>query len=120
MSKGQEQTQAALEVCRKAAEAVDKAGDAEDEWNAERIGTLRRAQEALDRVMPKFFLKTKLCIPFTSRCEKAARRLDETLEELDGHPEHDVRERFTIALDALQKAAKVLEDCSDMQGMSIT
>jgi len=120
MSKGQEQVQVALEICRKASGEVGELALVEQGWNNQVARKLERIHEALDGVKDKFFLRTKLCLPFASRCEKEARRLEETLRPLEARPDEDAQQQFISALDALESAAKALKDRSDMQGMAIT
>ena len=92
----------------------------EEGWKTEAEKRLACVQEVLDSIGEKFFLKTKLCLPFTSKCEEEARRLEEALQGLDARPDGDAQQRITGALDALEKAVKALKSRSDMQGMSIT
>lgn len=120
MSKGQDQVQVALEICRNVSGGVRKLTAVEEEWKAEAARRLECVQEVLDGVMDKFFLRTKLCVPFTSRCEKEARRLEETLGGLEAGPSENAQQGFNSALDALEKSAKALEDRSAMRGMAIT
>ena len=120
MSKGQEQVQAALEICRNASGGMRALTAVEEGWKTEAERKLACVQEVLDSIMDKFFLKTKLCLPFTSRCEEEARGLEETLRGLDARPDGDALQRIISALDALEKAAKALENRSAMQGMAIT
>ena len=120
MSKGQEQVQVALGMCRDALEGVGKVVAVEESWKTEVGRRLACVQEVLDGVMNKFFLKTKLCLPFTAKCEQNARALEETLRGLGPRPDGDAQQRFMGALDALEKAVKALADRSTMQGMTIT
>lgn len=120
MSKGQDQVQAALSICRNAAEALDGASELGEAWRGEAADRLQGVEELLEGVMPKFFLRTKLSIPFASRCQKAAEGLQGALDELDIRPHHEAQENLTSALAALAKAAKALEDASDTEGMTIT
>ena len=120
MSKGQEQVQVALKVCQDASEGVRKMTAVEEAWKTEVERRLACVQEGLDGVMDKFFLKTKLCLPFTAKCEQNASGLKETFRGLDPRPDGDAQQRFISALDALEKAVKALVDRSAMQGMTIT
>ena len=120
MFKGQEHVQLALEICRNASGEVRKLADVEQGW---KTGVARRIEcvhKVLDGVMDKFLLTTKLCLPFAFRCEKEARRLAETLHGLQTRPDENSRQQFIGALDALEGAAKVLNDRSSVQGMTIT
>jgi len=120
MSKGQEQVQAALEICRHVSGEVLELMTVEEEWKSETARRLGCVQQVLDGVRDRFFLSTKLCLPFASRCEEEATRVHETLRLLQACPDVSAQQRFTGALEALEKAAKILEERSAMQGMAIT
>jgi len=120
MSKGQEQVQVALAVCRNAWGEVGELALAEQVWKNEAAKRLERIDNVLDGVKDKFFLRTKLCLPFASRCEKEARRLEETLRRLEARADENDQQQFISALDSLERAAKALKERSDMQGMAIT
>ena len=70
--------------------------------------------------MDRFFLKTKMCLPFARRCEEAARTLDAVLTEPNAQPASDAQQRLSAALEALEKAARTLDERSQMQGTVIT
>jgi len=120
MPKGQEQVQAALEACRDYLAEARELAAAEVGWKTEVEERLARVLEVLDSVVDKFFLRSKLSIPFASKCDAEAGRLGETLRGLDGRPDEDTQRAIIGALDALEKAAKALEKRSAMQGMAIT
>ena len=120
MSQGQDQVHAALEICWSVSEGVGKLAAVQGEWKAETAGRLQHVQEVLDGMRDKFFLRTKLCVPFTARCEKEAGRLGEALGGLEAVPGEDAQQGFDSALAALEKSAKALEDRSAMRGMAIT
>ena len=120
MSKGQERVQLALGICRSASGGVRGLTVVEQGWKTETSGRLECVQEVLDGVTDRFFLRTKLCLPFAARCEKEARRLEETLQGLKARPDEEAQQRVICALEALEKAANALSERSAMQGMSIT
>ena len=120
MSTGQEQVQVALDLCQNISGGVRTLTIADDGWKTEVAGRLDRVQQVLDGVKDRFFLRTKLCLPFAARCGREAQRLEEMLRSLDGDADGAAQQRFTGALTALEKAAKALEDRSTMQGMAIT
>ena len=120
MSKGQEQAQVALEICRNVSDGIKGLTAVEEGWKTEAERKLTCVQEVLDSIVDKFFLRTKLSLPFTLRCEEEARRLEEMLRGLDARADRDAQQRITGALDALEKAVKALENRSAMQGMAIT
>jgi hypothetical protein len=121
MSLGQDQVQAALEICRDVSEGMAGLGVVEEEWRAGTMERLESIGAILEETGDKFFLRMKLSVPFTSRCEREAKRLEEAFRTLAGAPDGSVEgSGFNSALAALEKSAKVLEERSAMGGMTIT
>lgn len=120
VSQGQDQVQAALDRCCSVSEGVAGLGSVEGEWRAEVTERLEGVRMLLEGMRDRFFLRTRLCVPFTSRCEVEARRLEEALGALEAAPGEGARQGFGSALAAVEKSAKALEERSAMQGMAIT
>jgi hypothetical protein len=120
MSLGQDQVQAALEICRDVSEGVSGLGAVEEEWRAQTMERLESVGTILEETRDKFFLRMKLCVPFTSRCEREAKRLEEAFRALEAAPGGSTEGGFDSALTALEKSAKALEERSAMGGMAIT
>jgi hypothetical protein len=120
MSQGQDQVEAALEICRTVSEGVAGLGAAEEEWRAGAAERLQSVGTILEETGDKFFLRMRLCVPFTSRCEREAKRLAEAFGALEATPGGGAEGGFDRALAALEKSAKALEERSAMGGMAIT
>ena len=120
MSLGQDQAQAALEICRNVSEGLDKLDAAEEDWKAGAMECLESIGTILEETSDKFFLRMKLSVPFTSRCERDAKRLKGAFRALEGAPDGSAEGSFNSALAALEKSAKALEERSAMGGMTIT
>ena len=119
MSKGQDHVAAALAICQSVAEQLGDSG-LPQEARAEALARLGVAQGTLGEVTDRFFLRTKLCLPFAARCEEGAREVAEALEALVSHPDEGAEARLSNALATLEKAVAVLEERSAMRGMAIT
>ena len=117
---GQEQVQAVVSICRTAAGAVGALASLDEEWKTEAVRRLEDVQEALEAVMDRFFLRTKLCLPLTKKCREAANKLEEAVTTLVAHADEAAQRGFLNALDALEKAVKPLVKRAAMRGMSIT
>lgn len=120
MSQGQDQVRAALEICQDVSERVSGLVTLDETWRAESARRCADVQERLDAVMGTFFLRTKLSVPFSARCERAAKALQEMTVGLEENSDEQVQEGFDSALGAMEKAAKRLADRSTMRGMAIT
>ena len=120
MSQGQDQVQAALEICRAVSAGVAGRGAVADSWITEIAERLENVETILEETRDKFFLRMKLCVPFTSRTVREAKRLAAALEALDAASDQDAEARFDSALAALEKSAKAHEERSAMGGMAIT
>jgi hypothetical protein len=91
-----------------------------DGWKEETAARLSSAASLLEAVMGRFFLKTRMCLPFARKCEEAARMLDALLADVMAQPSSGAEQRLTAALDELEKATRTLDERSQMQGMAIT
>jgi hypothetical protein len=120
MSQGQEHVAAALELIEGASGAIGTLGGGEADWRAAAVARLASTTTLLRAVMDRFFLKTRLCLPFASKCEEEAAKLDALVAELGAELTPDGRTRLDAALTALERAAKTLDERSLMQGMAIT
>ncbi len=118
--------EAALELVGQAGERIGKLGGVEESWRAEAVGKLHAAGQLLRGTLDRFYLKTKVCVPFARRCEEGARAVDELLAEARGQQGvgeqrgADAQVRLTAAIDKLAQAARILDERSLMQGMAIT
>jgi hypothetical protein len=117
---GPEYVEAALERMQSASEAIGELEVLEEGWKPETLERLASTASLLRGTMDRFFLKTRVCLPFARKCEGAARELDTLLTELDGQPASDAQGQLAAALEALEKAARTLDERSMMQGMAIT
>jgi len=120
MSQGLEQVEAALKRIERALDAIGELGGVQETWRSEATARLTATEALLRVVTDRFFLKTKVCVPFTGKCEKEAANLAGLLAELGAEPAPDGQERLDAALEALEQAAKTLNERSLMRGMAIT
>ncbi|MBC7237791.1 MAG: hypothetical protein H5T69_18265 [Chloroflexi bacterium] len=112
MPQGQEYVAEALVLCQKMAEqlsTLEGLGKAKERLVA--VADLLQAMEG------RFFLRSKLCLPFARRCKEEAERVETALAAVSaGAAPASVEE----ALRALELAAHTLDERSQMQGMAIT
>ena len=119
-SQGLEHVEQALERIQSATDAVGKLAGLDENWRTGALARLAATADLLRGTMDRFFLKTRMCLPFARKCEQAAVKLDAVLVELSAGPASDAQPRLTVALEALEKAARTLDERSLMQGMAIT
>jgi hypothetical protein len=103
-----------------ASNRIGRLGDVKESWKTEATARLASTADLLRAALDRFFLKTRLCLPFARKCEDEAKNLDALLAELHAQPVSGGATRLNAALDALEKAAKTLDERSLMQGMTIT
>jgi hypothetical protein len=84
-------------------------------WAAKTQQRLAAVVELLQGTTDRFFLKTRVCLPFARKCEQAASGLEELVDAGDVPTD-----QLETALDALEKATRTLDERSMMQGMAIT
>ena len=120
MAKGTDHVEAALELVQSTSDTIGKLDGVADGWKAGAVVRLGSIADLLGAVMDRFFLKTKMCLPFARKCEEAARTLHTLLAELSAQPSLDAQQRLTAALDGLEKAARTLDERSQMEGIVIT
>jgi hypothetical protein len=120
MPQGLDHVEAALKLIQSAVDAIGELGGVEESWKAEAVARLTSTAALLRATVDRFFLKSKLCLPFAGRCEQEAAKLDGLVAELRVRPASDGQDRLDAALGALEKAAKTLDERSRMQGMAIT
>ena len=65
--------EAALEVIERAPARIGNLEGAEMAWQLETVGKLDATKDLLRGTLDRFYLKTKVCLPFARRCEEAAR-----------------------------------------------
>jgi hypothetical protein len=115
--------EAALELVGRAGEQIERLEGVDEGWRAEAGRKLSEASELLRGTLDRFYLKTKVCLPFARRCEEGAHALEELLEEegeraREGEAGREAR--LMAAIEAAAQAARVLDERSLMQGMAIT
>ena len=120
MAQGVEHVEAALQLIESAADRMGKLGGLDERWRAAALARLTSAGTLLRATTDRFFLKTRLCLPFAAKCQEQAQALDALLAELDAQLAPDGQERLDAALEALGRAARTLDERSLMQGMAIT
>lgn len=120
MPQGREHVEAALKLIERAADTIGKLDGVEAGWKSEAVVRLAATTALLRAVTDRFFLKTRVCLPFAGKCEEEANKLDALLAELCAQPASDGQDRLDAALEALEKAVKTLDERSLMRGMTIT
>ncbi len=118
MPTGLDHVQATIALCQRlsaivsALEGVDKA--AVDDATAR----LARVESGLASMQDRFFLRSKLCLPFAVRCEQEAKKLELALASWTAAAQSP--RAVQDALGSLEQAVRVLDDSSSAQGMVIT
>jgi Zn-dependent protease with chaperone function len=114
MPTGPEYVDATLARIESVSAAIGAFAGVEQEWKTEMQARLAAVAELLQGTTDRFFLKTRVCLPFARKCEQAADALGALTADQSGE------QQLETALDALEKAARTLDERSMMQGMSIT
>ena len=117
MAKGTEHVEVALKLVQSTADTIGKTDGVADDWKAGAVVRLGSIEDLLRVVMDRFFLKTRVCLPFARKCAKATEALTALLA---GQQAAGDQERLSAAIEALEKAARTLDERSIMQGMAIT
>ena len=115
MPKGPDHVEAALARMQSAGAALDALEGVEDARKDAFQERLSAASALIEGTTDRYFLKTRVCLPFARKCEEAASALDALLAEPGAR-----EEAVEGALSALEKAARTLDERSMMQGMAIT
>lgn len=114
MSKGQDHIGAAIAACEQITAGLSALG--EHDWVAAADKRVSRAREAMEATVDRFFLRSRLCLPFAARCEEKATALAEAVANTSDTRATQVED----ALIDLEKAVRTLDARSQMQDMSIT
>ena len=112
--------EAAIALAARAADRIGELEDLDDGWQADAVGKLSATCDLLRVTLDRFYLKTKVSLPFARRCQEEARAVDGLLEEGAAVAETGGQARLTAAIERLAQAARVLDERSLMQGMAIT
>ena len=120
VSKGSEHVETALKLVRSASSTIGRLDGVEEGWKTEAVARLAASEALLSATADRFFLKTKVCLPFARKCEETASAMNALLAETSAQPAADAQQRLTVALEALEKAARTLDERSQMRGMAIT
>ena len=114
MPNGLEHVEAALEHIKGASEAFDALAGVEEGWKSEALERLGSVADLLRGTTDRYFLKTRVCLPFARKCDQAAQALGALLAESSD------LQALSAALETLEKTARTLDERSMMQGMAIT
>jgi hypothetical protein len=122
MPSGPEYVEATLAKVERTTTAIGALAGVDESWRAEAQTRLVAVAELLRGTTGRFFLKTRVCLPFARKCDQAACKLEAALETLagEGSEQPPLAAALEAALAALEKAARTLDERSMMQGMSIT
>jgi hypothetical protein len=119
MPKGPEYVEAALAKIERISAAIGGAVEIEEGWKADAQGRLAALVELLHGMGDRFFLKTRVCLPFARQCDQSAAELETLVGEALAN-ERGGQQELDAALEALEKTVRTLDERSMMQGMSIT
>ena len=120
MAKGQDHVQTAIRQCRAVSESLSEFAGSEGVWVSDTQGRLDQMVDTLEGLKGRFFLRSKLCLPFAAKCARAAGEVERAARALSESTDDTARQRLSEAIDALSRAAKALDERSAMQDMAIT
>jgi hypothetical protein len=120
MPQGLDHVEAALARIERAADMIGTLEDTDEGWRSGAVTRLATTMALLRTITGRFFLKSKVCLPFAKKCEDTAQTLDALLAEQSAQPTPDGQGRLDAALEALEKAVRTLDERSMMKGMAIT
>ena len=121
MPQGPEYVEAALERIESASEVIGALEGVEAGWKGKALERLASTEALLRGTADRFYLKTRVCLPFARKCEEAAQALEDALTGRVGVADRATEDgRLDAALEGLEKAARTLDERSMMQGMAIT
>ena len=118
MPSGQEHVQSTLALCQGLRDSLAGLEAADEAWRSGLELRLTKVEAVLEGLKDRFFLRSRLCLPFAERCEREATQLGEVLGSMGVQGAGDAE--FRSGLEALEKAARALDSRSAMQGMAIT
>ena len=81
MPNGAEYVEATLAKIEGISAAIGGLAGAEDEWKTNAQGRLDALAELLRGMGDRFFLKTRVCLPFARKCDQAAEGLESLVSE---------------------------------------
>ena len=120
MPNGKEHAQVAMASCRAMVEGVSALSGADEAWRQDASSRLQGILSTLEGLQDRFFLRSKLCLPFAARCARGAEYLANLLPALEGGADAQAPQRVSEALGALEQAVKLLDQRSSVQDMAIT
>lgn len=118
MPTGLDYVQATIALCQRLTSTLRSLQGIDQPAVEDVMARLAQVEAALTGMQDRFFLRSKLCLPFAVRCEQEAQKLEQTL----GAWTADVATSRAVqdALKAAEQAVKLLDDRSGAQGMVIT
>jgi hypothetical protein len=120
MPKGPEYVEATLAKIESISTAIGGLAGVEDGWKTDAQGRLAALAELLRGMSDRFFLKTRVCLPFARKCDQAAEGLEALVSEQGSPLAPGGKQKLEAALAVLEKAVRTLDERSMMQGMAIT
>lgn len=120
MAQGAEPIEAALQAVQHAADGLAQLDGLDAAWKAGAAAKLAGAAALLRATADRFFVKTKAGAPFVRRCQEEADRVAALVQEASASPTPGAPQQLGLAVDALNKAARTLDERSQMQGLAIT
>ncbi len=119
MPSGEEYVITALALSRDAGGALEDLEDIDETWRDHVTVQIKEITDLLTGVEGRFFVRSKLCLPFARRAAAEAERLSQAMDDL-ANGRRGAMTDIEEALAALSQAARTLDERSTMQGMSIT
>ncbi len=118
MPTGSEHVQATIELCQRLAATLAALQSIDKPAIDDVAARLAQMQSSLVGMQDRFFLRSKLCLPFAARCEQEAHKLEQAVAGWTADPSS--HRAVQEALKSAEQAVKLLDDRSGAQGMVIT
>ena len=112
MSKGQEQVVVTLALCQEIARAIEDLTMVDGDWKSAQLAKVRDVAELLEACKDRFFLRSKLCLPFAAKCGRGAAEVLAALERRKAGGDDQAAQRAGEALHGLLRAARALDERS--------
>ncbi len=119
MPTGLDHVIATVALCQRLSQDLSALEGVEEARKQGLLLRLEWVRSSLAAMQERFFLRSKLCLPFAARCEQEARKLGGALAGQDAGGAASLQ-ALDKTLEALERAVKVLDDRSAAQGMVIT
>lgn len=118
MPTGLDYVQATIALCQRLTSTLGSRRGIDQPAVDDVVARLAQVEATLTGMQDRFFLRSKLCLPFAVRCEQEAIKLEQALGAWStGEP---IPPAVQDVLKSMEQAVKLLDDRSGAQGMVIT